>query len=710
MDQDAPPHDATVRMPGDRPAFRPPLHPSRPAARSDAAAAPHGADDGADATRPVTNDWMFAAPAFPATDAAGTGSPDPSAQDSPGASAQDREEAGVDLEQPVTDEEPHDVEAVDDEPPAGHEPSAGPSASWWRRRAVLVPAAAVLALGAVYGVDLLAADGSIPRSTTVAGIDIGGLSPAAATSRLEHDLGARERVERTLVADRISSTVSPAAAGLTFDIPATVRAASRQPLAPWARVAGLVSDRTVPPVVATDQAALTAELDAVAAKVDRAPVDATIAFTGTTPHVVPPADGLHLDRASAARALTAALTGPTSSTAPILVPVRVTSVHVDAAAAQRTLDSTVIPALAGPVRVVGASGNASVEVPVQAIAASLVFTPQVNGTLAMAVDPAALQKALGSRLQAFGRPATDARFDVTGGTVRVVPSTDGTGLAPATLAHALLPALKAGAERTVTAVLGPVHAAFTTEQATALGITEKVSSFTTHFANTASGTNIRVVAAKVDGALVKPGATFSLNGYTGPRGTAQGYVPAAVISGGQLSKAVGGGISQFATTMFNAMYFAGLQDVHHKTHSFYISRYPAGREATVYEGLIDLAWKNDSPTGIVVDTQWSPGTLTVTFYGTRHYDITSIEGPHTSITQPAVENKIDTDGSCIKQSGVPGFDVTVTRVFHDLRTGAELRRQNFHTHYSPEAIIHCLPPTTPPSSAGTAAPSPAPGG
>ena len=106
----------------------------------------------------------------------------------------------------------------------------------------------------------------------------------------------------------------------------------------------------------------------------------------------------------------------------------------------------------------------------------------------------------------------------------------------------------------------------------------------------------------MDGALIKPGETISLNGYTGPRGLAEGYVPAAVISGGQLSKAVGGGISKFATTMFDAMYFAGLQDVHHKTHSFYISRYPAGREATVYEGLIDLQWKNDSRPA----SSWTP--------------------------------------------------------------------------------------------------------
>ena len=109
----------------------------------------------------------------------------------------------------------------------------------------------------------------------------------------------------------------------------------------------------------------------------------------------------------------------------------------------------------------------------------------------------------------------------------------------------------------------------------------------------------------------------------------------AVISGGELSTAVGGGISQFATTMFNAVFFAGLEDVYHKPHSFYISRYPAGREATVYEGVIDLVWKNDSDTGVFVDTQWVPGAITVTFYGTKRYEIESISSERTNSSSPA---------------------------------------------------------------------------
>jgi vancomycin resistance protein YoaR len=355
-------------------------------------------------------------------------------------------------------------------------------------------------------------------------------------------------------------------------------------------------------------------------------------------------------------------------------------------------------------------GATSVEIPVEAIAASLTFTPEDDGELAVAVDPAALQTAMGEDFTAFGTPPEDARFEVAGDSVRVVPSVDGTGVDPAALAGQLLDVLPDPAPRTVTAELGAVPADLTTAEAEALGIREEVSSFTTTTANNASGTNIRVVAEEVDGALVLPGETFSLNEYTGPRGTAQGYVPANVISGGELSTAVGGGISQFATTMFNAVFFGGLEDVYHKPHSFYISRYPAGREATVYEGQIDLQWRNDTDTGIYVDTQWSPGasggSITVTFYGTKRYEVEAIEGPRRNVRTPAVQEKVD-DGNCIPQGGAQGFDITVTRVFRDLQSGAEVRRETFETSYAAEAVIRCVaPPAEEPAPAASDADTP----
>jgi vancomycin resistance protein YoaR len=682
-------------------------------AAAQGAAATPAADHEVDDTRPVTRDWLSGAPeaaveapdavATPvdADDATGVLADGPLATDD----APDQDTAERTAVVAVSDVDGPD--APGGPPPVDEPPAGGPRGPWWRRTAVLVPAAAVGVLAAAYGVDLLVSSGEIPRHTVVAGVDIGGLSPAAAAEALERDLAPRVVADHTVVAADVEATLSPATAGIGLDVDATVDAAAEQPLNPWTRIVSIFSDRAVDPVITGEQTSLAAQIETIAAQVDRAPVDATIVLENTTPSLVEPADGRVLNREGAAEAITDALAAGGDPATPIELPVDVSPVHVATEEAQRVLDEVVTPALAAPVQVTGQDGATSAEVPVAAIAAGLVFTPQEDGELAVSIDPAALQAALGDGLGAFGTPAEDARFEVSGGAVSIVPSVDGTGVDPERLSQQLLEVLADPAPRSVSAELGPVPADFTTEEAQALGIREEISSFTTNFTSAASGTNIRVVAEEVDGALIMPGETFSLNTFTGPRGTAQGYVPANVISGGEISTAVGGGISQFATTMFNAVFFAGLEDVYHKPHSFYISRYPAGREATVYEGVIDLVWKNDTDTGVFVDTNWVPGAITVTFYGTKRYEIESISSERTNYREPAVQDKVD-DGNCTPQSGVTGFDITVTRVFRDLSSGAELRRENFHTSYAAEAVIHCVPPPAPaPGPEGTppAAPS-----
>ncbi|MGY1616280.1 VanW family protein [Geodermatophilus sp. SYSU D00691] len=670
----------------------------------------------ADDTRPVSKEWMKVSPETPAAAPSAAAAPvaeeDRSTQQLPGYAEPPAAPATEDTTQLPVDDGP----GTPGEPPSGGTgEGAGPDGTgddtsqrpWWRRKAVLVPAAAVVVLGGAYGADVLLSAGDVPRNTVVAGVEIDGLSPAEAARTLTDELGARVAADHTVVADDFSTTLSPATAGIALDVDATVDVADDQPLNPWTRVTSFFTDREVEPVLDVDEAALDGQVEAIAGQVDVAPVEASIALDGTTASLVEPVEGRAIDREGAAEAITSALASGADPAEPIELPVEVDAPVVDAAEAQRVLDETVTPALAAPVELVSEDGATSVEIPVTAIAAALRFTPQGDGVLAVSLDPAALQSELGEELGQFGTPAQDATFEVQGDAITVVPSVDGTGVAPAALAEQLLPVLAAPAPRSLTAQLGPVPASFTTEQAQSLGIVEQVSTFTTNFTSQASGTNIRVVAAEVDGAIVRPGETFSLNTYTGPRGTAQGYVPAGVISGGQITQAVGGGVSQFATTMFNAVFFAGLEDVYHKPHSFYISRYPAGREATVYEGQIDLVWKNDTDTGIYVQTAWTPNSLTVTFWGTRHYEIESISSDRRNIRQPAVIEKPD-DGNCTPQSGSTGFDITVTRVFQDLNTGAEIRRENFNTHYAAEDIIRCVPvaPTTPEGTAPPAGTTP----
>jgi vancomycin resistance protein YoaR len=580
-----------------------------------------------------------------------------------------------------------------------------PTRSRWRRPAVLVPAGLLLVLGIAYGADLLVAGDDVPRNTVVAGVDIGGLSPSAAATALSDQLAPRVTADHVLVADDVQGVLSPATAGITLDVDGTVQAASGQPLNPWTRLVSLFGEREVEPVITGDETALTAQLDAFAETVDRAPADAGITVEGTTATVVPPVTGRQLDRAAAADAVTEALASGGDPETPIELPVDTVDVQVDEAAAQQALDDVVTPALAAPVTVTGDDGTTA-ELDPEGIAGALVFAAGDGGALDVSLDPGALQTALGDQLGDFGSPAEDARFEVTGDSIAVVPSVDGTGVDPNALAASLLPVLQQPAPREVTASLGAVPADFTTDEANALGIVEQVSSFTTNFTSGASGTNIRVVAEFVDGAVVLPGETFSLNGYTGPRGEAEGYVPAGVINNGEFTQAVGGGISQFATTMFNAVFFAGLEDVYHKPHSYYISRYPAGREATVYYDSIDLQWRNDSPTGIYVQTEWvAGGSITVTFWGTERYEIESVSSDRYNVRTPVVQEKPD-DGSCNPQGGANGFDITVTRIFEDPVSGAQISTEDFQTRYAAEPVIRCVPVEAPAPS-GTAPGAPA---
>ncbi len=149
-----------------------------------------------------------------------------------------------------------------------------------------------------------------------------------------------------------------------------------------------------------------------------------------------------------------------------------------------------------------------------------------------------------------------------------------------------------------------------------LGIDELVGSFTTqHPAGQDRVVNIQRMADIVRGAVIAPGDSFSLNGFVGERTAAKGFVPAGVIYDGVFTEDVGGGVSQFATTLFNAAFFGGLDLDQYQAHSIYIDRYPFGREATVNFPGIDLVISNPTDRPIMIWTEYTPGSITVKLFG-----------------------------------------------------------------------------------------------
>ena len=165
----------------------------------------------------------------------------------------------------------------------------------------------------------------------------------------------------------------------------------------------------------------------------------------------------------------------------------------------------------------------------------------------------------------------------------------------------------------------------------ALGIIEEVSTFTTnHNCCENRVTNIQLMADIVRGAIIRPGETFSLNSYVGKRTTERGFLPAGAIAGGVIEPQVGGGVSQFTTTIFNAAFFAGIEFVEYQSHSLYFSRYPRGREATISWPKPDFSVKNTTPYGILIWPEYTDTSITVTFYSTKHIEVEDIGRTETS--------------------------------------------------------------------------------
>jgi vancomycin resistance protein YoaR len=227
----------------------------------------------------------------------------------------------------------------------------------------------------------------------------------------------------------------------------------------------------------------------------------------------------------------------------------------------------------------------------------------------------------------------------------------------------------------------------TRENAAELGLTEKMSSFTVHFEPAEYRTkNVGRAVELINGSLVRPDETWSFNRTVGERTEANGFVEGIIILNDQFTKASGGGVSAVATTVYNALFFAGVKPVEHGAHSFYIERYPEGREATVAWGSLDLRFTNDSGKAIYIQAESTDTSVTVSFLGTRKYDeIKSVKGPRTEVKKP--EKKVSDDKECVPQTPLEGFDVTVERVFYD--DGRAVKREPFRTHYTPRNEIVC---------------------
>lgn len=551
-----------------------------------------------------------------------------------------------------------------------------------QRKGVLIGAAVGAVLVIVYLIAVLSSGDTARSGTKVGRVDISGMTQQEAVAAVDQAYEKRASRAIKVVAGDATVRVDPAEAGLSLDVEASVAPAFGRTWSPITLLMAPFSGQQLDLIGTVDEAALAAEVDQIADAVAKDPVEPTISVRRGTARIKEGTPGVALDKEGTAAAVRDAflakrtpVEAPLVETAPSITP--------EAAQAAVALADT---ATSAPVTVVADSVRATLSGDDIGRALSFSaegdrFVPSLNG--------ARLHRAIRSDLAAIETPGRDATFKIKGGKPRVVSSKVGKGVEDDELAAAVASVMgNPAADRTVTVTVGVRDPKVTTAQAVELGIREKLSSFTQTYPYAAyRSQNIGQAAKRINGTLLMPGETFSLNDTILERTKENGYTEGYVVGvGGVFQTDMGGGVSTSATATWTAAFFAGMERVQTVAHSIWISRYQAGLEATVAWGIFDLKFRNPYSTAVYIQAKTTPTSITVTFWGTPEYDkIEAESGPKTNVVK---YKKIYNDSEeCREQGGIDGFTIVVDRVFY--KDGEEVKREPITTRYKPAPQVIC---------------------
>ena len=550
-----------------------------------------------------------------------------------------------------------------------------------KRRRWVLPVAVLVVLAVGYGLLAFILRDSIPEGTTVGGVPagdtvseatqvVGGIATVAASTPI------------TLTAGDNSTTVLPADAGLSVDVDATVDAAGGFTLDPrvlWHRLTGEGTDHEV--VVAVDEAALSDAVTTASAALDSTAADASVTIDGAQAVVTPGTQTVSVDQDAADDDILEAW--------PTLIDVELTADVEDPAIT--TKEATTLAAslnghvFAGPTKLTGDNGD--VVLPAEQVAAHSTVVA-ADGVLAWEVDGEALSQLILTAYPWVENESTNATYHFTKAhNLKVTRGEPSRELDTTKVGDAVI---TAGGTLARTAAIPYIvtEPKVTAEELPTQDFTTLVSHFRTPLTPEPVRTKNLVRAAQlVTGTVVKAGDRFDLTKTVSPITRENGYYEAHVIVNGLLTTGLGGGLSQMATTSFNAGYFAGYKDITHQPHSVWFPRYPAGRESTIYSGQINVVFENTTPYAMIMNSYVEDGYLNVDIWSTPYYKVKTWASPKTNIVQPHIVES-SADGCISKGNGEPGFRITNTRWVY---LGDDLQeKKSFTWTYRPDNGVRCV--------------------
>lgn len=307
------------------------------------------------------------------------------------------------------------------------------------------------------------------------------------------------------------------------------------------------------------------------------------------------------------------------------------------------------------------------------------------------------------------REATNAYYDKTEGTVK--DGDVGVDFDPAA-AQAQMDEAEPGTEFSIPITV--TEPKISKEEMTENLFRDKLGSCTTSVGGTSNRKhNVGLAAQSCNGVILNPGETFSYNETLGERTAANGYRSAAAYVGGKTVLEYGGGICQVSSTLYLAVLRSNLEIVNRTNHMFYPGYIPYGMDATVSWGGPDFKFKNNTDYPIKIVATYSGGKSTCTIYGTNttgntvkmEYKVLSTT-PYKTVTQE--DSSLAPGTSKEAQNGYTGYKVVTYRCVYDKNGNLISRNQEATSTYrSRDRIVLVGPekqtttPSTPEDGSGT---------
>lgn len=546
----------------------------------------------------------------------------------------------------------------------------------------IIGGSCAVALTAAYFGAAAVISSQVPANASVAGVTIGSMSKDEAQAELSKVATPLAEKPVALKVNGKDYELDPAKAGLSLNVADTVEDLTSYEVNPVKLYERLTNDYNVTPDLDVDEDKLKTQVEALAKKANAEASEGNIEFADGQAKLTKPVDGVALNTDDAVEKISDEWSIDGSA---IELPAEVKKPQIAEKDLQTFYDDQVKALLKDDVTL--DSGDKKATVSASDIASAASYAPK-DGKPAIVLDDKKLYKSA-TKGTDLSSTAKDAKITLKDGKPSITESANGISLETDGLGAKVLAATTA-ANRTATVKMTETEPDFTTADAKKLGIKEPIVDFSTPYpaSDKVRTKNLKAGSARVTGVIVKPGEQFSLLDTLGPITEANGYFTSGVVENGFSSEAVGGGLSQISTQMYNVGFLAGYDDITHKPHSRWFDRYPAGREATLWEGQVDMIWKNNTKYGVMVQAWVDDDAVHTRLWSTKYWKVTQKTSDKYNKTNP--ETKYNSAEKCVSESGgQKGFTIDVTRYRESIDGSDKLPADKKTWTYSPWNKIIC---------------------